>query len=85
MSWLGGDFAGGWFRRLYWPESPAGLVYALVAAALLLIAYQGLLTLLTVIALPLAGGGDGSGSTRAMVRSSLAAILPAALVASRMR
>jgi membrane protease YdiL (CAAX protease family) len=82
MSRLGGDFAGGLFRRLYWPENPAGLVYALAAAALLLIAYQVLLALLAVMALPLAGGGDGSDSTRAMVRSSLAAILPAALAAA---
>jgi membrane protease YdiL (CAAX protease family) len=81
MSRLGGDFAGGWLRRLYWPENPAGLVYALAAAALLLIAYQGLAALLTAMALPLAGGGD-IGSMRAMVRANLASILPAALAAS---
>lgn len=81
MSGLGGDFAGGLFRRLYWPENPAGLIYALAAAALLLFAYQGLLMLLTVMVMPLAGGQD-IGSTRGMVRSSLAAILPAALAAA---
>jgi len=82
MTKLGGDFAGGWFRRLYQPENPAGLVYALAAALLLLIAYQGLVGLLAAMVLPLAGGGDGGLSTRAMVRASLAAILPAALVVS---
>ncbi len=78
MSRLGEDLTGGWFRRNYWPSNPAGLWYALAVAVALIVLHQVLQLVFALIVLLL--GQASMGNTREMVKASLVAIFPAALV-----
>lgn len=79
MSALGADFGGGWFRRLYTPENPAGLFFALCAAAGLVLLHQVLVMAMGHFVLHGLSDG-GAADVRDRVKASLAVILPASLV-----
>lgn len=79
MSALGEDFAGGFFRRLYWPVNPAGLAVALAVAVGLVLLHQFLQVALSLMVLHGFFGGDRS-DTRTVVKASLIIIFPASLV-----
>lgn len=78
MSRLGEDLTGGWFRRAYCPSNPAGLWYALAVAVALIALHQLLQLGFAMAVMKLAGAGMGN--TREMVKASLVAIFPAALI-----
>jgi uncharacterized protein len=77
----GEDFQGGFFRRLYSPVNPAGLVFALAAAVCLVLLHQLLQVALCFAVLMGPMGGD-SFDTRSMVKATLVVIFPASLIAA---
>ena len=79
MSALGEDFSGGWFRRLYWPVNPAGLVFAVSAAIGLMLLHQALQAGLSSVVMLAAFGGDMS-DQRSLVKAVLLSIFPASLI-----
>jgi hypothetical protein len=79
MSSGGEDFAGGFFRRLYWPVNPAGLPVAIAVAVSLVLLHQFLQLVLTVAVLHGFFGSDMS-DTRTVVKASLIIIFPASLI-----
>ncbi len=79
MSAFGEDFAGGFFRRLYWPVNPAGLAFALAAAVGLVLLHQFLQVVLSLIVM-LGFFGAVPSDTRTMVKASLVVIFPASLI-----
>ncbi|MCA3554683.1 CPBP family intramembrane glutamic endopeptidase [Aestuariivirga sp.] len=82
MRWLGEDFSGGFFRRLYAPSNPAGLWYALMAAAALLSVYL-LLPLVAVLAFAWADRLDPTAS-HDVTKLALVSLLPVALLVAGM-
>ena len=79
MSVLGDDFEGGFFRRLYWPSNPAGLVFALGAAVGLVLLHQVLQLAFSRVVIALFFADDAS-NLRAWVKASLVIIFPASLL-----
>lgn len=79
MNPLGGDFQGGFFRRLYWPVNPAGLAAALAIAVCLVLLHQALQVALSVLVISGFFEGDFA-SERTMVKASLVVIFPAGLI-----
>lgn len=79
MSVLGEDFSGGLFRRMYWPQKPAGLWYAIAVAVGLLLLHQGLQAALSYGVLK-AIAASAAPTTREAVKASLVVIFPASLV-----
>ena len=79
MSAGGEDFAGGFFRQLYRPFNPSGLVFALAAALSLILLHQFLQLVLALLVLH-GFFGTGTADTRAVVKASLIIIFPASLV-----
>jgi membrane protease YdiL (CAAX protease family) len=78
MSAGGKDFAGGFFRRLYQPVNPQGLLFALFGAVGLVLLHQFLQLILSVIVLFSVFGTDTT-DTRSVVKASLMVIFPASL------
>jgi hypothetical protein len=79
MSAGGEDFAGGFFRRLYRPVNPAGLLFAVAAALGLILLHQFMQVVLSLIVLFGFFGAETS-DTRSVVKASLIIIFPASLV-----
>jgi uncharacterized protein len=75
----GEDLQGGFFRRLYNPVNPAGLVFALAAAVGLVLLHQSLQLVLSLAVLMGPMDGDPS-DTRSVVKATLIVIFPASLV-----
>ncbi len=73
------DFRGGWWRQLYEPSNPAGLIYAIGCAVVLIIANQLLQALFGILSLHAIVGGDFT-SARQVVKGFMVGILPASLV-----
>lgn len=79
MSALGEDFAGGWFRRMYWPVNPPGLAFAVSAALGLMLLHQALQAGLSYVIMLLAFDGNMS-DQRSLVKAVLLSIFPASLI-----
>ena len=84
MSALGEDFAGGLFRRLYWPVNPAGLVVALAGAWASSCCTRCCRSCFRSSCCYGFFGGDTS-DTRDLVKASLVVIFPASLVVAARR
>jgi len=79
MTGGGEDLAGGFFRKLYTPVNPAGLVFALAVAVGLVLLHQMLQVFFSLTLLMSVMGGDPS-DTRSMVKAGLIVIFPASLI-----
>lgn len=79
MSRLGPDFEGGPFRRLFWPDNPAGLTYGIAVAVALLLLHYLLQVALSYAVLTLFTSPDAN-TTRELVKAGLVVIFPASLV-----
>ena len=75
----GEDLAGGFFRRLYTPVNPAGLLFALGVAVGLVLLHQLLQVFLSLALLNGVMGGELS-DTRSVVKAGLVAVFPASLI-----
>lgn len=81
MRWLGEDFSGGFFRRIYAPSNPGGLWWALMVAVVLTVLHQLLQIafLLILLGFALVFKLDLHGSHE-VVKAALVSVLPASLI-----
>ena len=75
----GEDLAGGFFRRLYTPVNPAGLLFALGVAVGLVLLHQFLQVIFSLLLINGVMGGELS-DTRSVVKAGLVAVFPASLI-----